>query len=208
MGSGLFMISAALFFTCSVGLSVERVGLGMGIGALVGLLSGVPIGRLADRRGPREVYLVTLCVQAAAITSPVLVRSFRLFALVVCLTEASALVIGRLSHLEPLGAPAGARQRSAMKDYPYLVSGARARPGPVPRHLQDRQRSGRHRLAVRSRPALHQLGRPGLVVAGRASTRSVTVSNRRRQCGSPSRLGEAARQSPVREARWWYGGRL
>ncbi|MFF5405564.1 MFS transporter [Streptomyces misionensis] len=87
VGSGVFMLSAALFYTRSVGLSLAQVGLGLGIGGLVGLLSGIPVGRLADRRGPREVYRLTLIVQAAAMAAMVLVHSFWLFVLVVCLTE-------------------------------------------------------------------------------------------------------------------------
>jgi MFS family permease len=47
----------------------------------------VPVGRLADRRGPREVYRFTLVLQAAAMASMVLVHSFWLFVLAVCLTE-------------------------------------------------------------------------------------------------------------------------
>jgi MFS family permease len=66
---------------------VAQVGLGMGVGAVVGLLSGVPVGRIADRRGPREVYLATLTVQALAMAMLVLVHSFWLFTAVVCLTE-------------------------------------------------------------------------------------------------------------------------
>lgn len=87
LGSGVFMLSAALFYTRVVGLSVGRVGVGLGIGGLAGLVSGVPVGRLADRRGPREVYRVTLLIQAAAMAAVVLVRSFWPFVLVVCATE-------------------------------------------------------------------------------------------------------------------------
>ncbi|KOV65561.1 MFS transporter [Streptomyces sp. MMG1121] len=87
LGSGVFMLSAAVFLTRSVGLSVAQAGLGMGVGAVVGLLSGVPVGRIADRRGPREVYLVTLTVQAVAMAMLVLVHSFWLFTAVICLTE-------------------------------------------------------------------------------------------------------------------------
>ncbi|MFI2200181.1 MFS transporter [Streptomyces sp. NPDC020192] len=87
LGSGVFTLTAAVFFTRSVGLSVAHVGLGMGVGAVVGLLSGVPVGRIADRRGPREVYMVTLTVQAIAMAMLVLVHSFWLFTAVICLTE-------------------------------------------------------------------------------------------------------------------------
>jgi ABC-type nitrate/sulfonate/bicarbonate transport system permease component len=53
VGSGMWMAAAALYFTRSVGLSVAEVGLGMGIGTAVGPLAGIPVGRLADGRGPR-----------------------------------------------------------------------------------------------------------------------------------------------------------
>ena len=90
LGSGMFMISAALFFTRAVGLSVAQVGLGMGTAALIGLLAGVPVGHLADRRGPREIYLATLALQAGAMTTLVLVHSFAAFVVVVCVSELAA----------------------------------------------------------------------------------------------------------------------
>ncbi|MEU9475969.1 MFS transporter [Streptomyces sp. NPDC048191] len=87
LGSGMFMLTAAVFFTRSVGLPVSQVGLGLGVGALVGLLSGVPVGRLADRRGPREIYMLTLTVQAVTMAMLALVHSFWLFTTLICLTE-------------------------------------------------------------------------------------------------------------------------
>lgn len=45
------MASAVLFFTRSVGLPLAQVALGMGIAAFVGMLAGIPVGHLADRRG-------------------------------------------------------------------------------------------------------------------------------------------------------------
>lgn len=87
IGNGLFMTGAALFFTRSVGLSVGRVGLGMGIAAIIGLFAGIPVGQIADRRGPRETYLLTLTAQSIAMAALVLVHSFWLFTVVVLLTE-------------------------------------------------------------------------------------------------------------------------
>ncbi|MEH0842228.1 MFS transporter [Micromonospora sp. CPCC 205711] len=87
VGNGLFMVSSALFFTRSVGLSVTQVGLGMGVAAVVGLLAGVPVGHVADRRGPREVYLLTLCAQAVMMAALVFVHSFGLFVAALCLGE-------------------------------------------------------------------------------------------------------------------------
>ncbi|MEV6425745.1 MFS transporter [Streptomyces sp. NPDC051662] len=90
IGNGLFMTGAALFFTRSVGLSVAQVGLAMGVAALVGLVAGVPAGRVADRHGPRETYLVIQCVQAAAMAALVLVHSFWAFVLTISLTQLAA----------------------------------------------------------------------------------------------------------------------
>ncbi|MGR6320609.1 MFS transporter [Micromonospora soli] len=87
IGSGVFMVSAALFFTRVVGLPLAQVGLGMGIAAAVGLFAGVPVGHLADRRGPREVYLWTLVIQGAAMAALVLVQSFWLVLVALCLGE-------------------------------------------------------------------------------------------------------------------------
>ncbi|MEV0456272.1 MFS transporter [Catellatospora methionotrophica] len=87
IGTGVFMTSAALFFTRSVGLPLAQVALGMGVAALVGMLAGMPVGHLADRRGPREIYLLTLIVRAVAMASLVFVHTFWLFVAVVCLTQ-------------------------------------------------------------------------------------------------------------------------
>ncbi|KUN74869.1 MFS transporter [Streptomyces canus] len=87
IGNGLFMTGSALFFTRSVGLSVAQVGAGMGAASLVGLAAGIPIGRLADLRGPKGTYIVTLVVQGVAMAALTLVRSFWLFVAVICVTQ-------------------------------------------------------------------------------------------------------------------------
>lgn len=189
LGTSMFSVSAAIFYTQVVGLSVAQVGLGMGVGALVGMLAGVPIGRLADQRGPREVYLLTLTVQAISMAALVLVRSFWLFVVLISLSAlaqaasqaarapivrrfagekptkfraylrsaanlagslgalfaglviqlnthsiyvvlivgnaasflVSAAVISRLPRMDPLAAPAGAKRRPVLKDYPFVA---------------------------------------------------------------------------------------
>ena len=87
IGSGVFMVTAALFFTRVVGLPLAQVGLGMGVAAGAGLLAGVPVGHLADRRGPREVYLGMLVIQGAAMGALLVVRSFWLVLVVLCVGE-------------------------------------------------------------------------------------------------------------------------
>ncbi len=90
LGSGLFMTSGALFFTRSVGMSVSRVGLGLGIGAFAGLLASIPVGHIADRRGPRESYMATLAVEGIAMSSLVFVHKFPVFVAAICLVELAA----------------------------------------------------------------------------------------------------------------------
>ncbi|WP_370421837.1 MFS transporter [Streptomyces sp. QH1-20] len=81
-GSGLFLPVSALFFTRSVGLAPTEVGMGLAVAGLIGLAAAVPIGRIADRFGPRGTYAVTLLGQAAATASFALVHSLWAFVLV------------------------------------------------------------------------------------------------------------------------------
>lgn len=87
VGIGVFMTSAVLFFTRSVGLPLAQVALGMGAAALVGMLAGIPTGHLADRRGPREIYLLTLVVRAVTTAALVFVHTFWPFVVLVCLNQ-------------------------------------------------------------------------------------------------------------------------
>jgi MFS family permease len=65
-GTGLIITAAMLYGIKVVHLTPARTGLALTIAGLVGLLSSMPIGRLADLRGPREVFALSLLVQAAA----------------------------------------------------------------------------------------------------------------------------------------------
>ncbi|MFF5224933.1 MFS transporter [Micromonospora sp. NPDC000212] len=87
IGSGVYMVSAALYFTRVVGLPLAQVALGLGLAAGVGLFAGVPVGHIADRRGPREVYLGLLVIQAIAFTALVFTRSFWLILPALCVAE-------------------------------------------------------------------------------------------------------------------------
>ena len=65
-GTGLIFTALTLYGVRVVHMTAARTGLAMTIAGLISLLATMPIGRLADRRGPRDVYRVTLFVLGAA----------------------------------------------------------------------------------------------------------------------------------------------
>jgi MFS family permease len=88
-GTGLFLAVSTIYLTRHVGLSGGQVGLGLGAAALVGLATVVPLGRLADQRGARPVYVALQCYRAAVFAGYPLVNSFGSFLLVACLAGAA-----------------------------------------------------------------------------------------------------------------------
>ncbi|ARE73343.1 MFS transporter [Streptomyces sp. NPDC059558] len=82
VGSGLYITGGTLFFTRTVGLSVEQTALGLTVGTGVGLALMMVFGRLADRFGPKLVYVSLLVVQAAMMAVFTQVRSFSWFLVV------------------------------------------------------------------------------------------------------------------------------
>ena len=83
LGSGLYLAGSMLFFTRVVGLGVVDVGTGLGIAMFVGVLSGVPLGQLADRYGPRGLYVGTQLLQAGAMFLFPFARTFPEFLAIV-----------------------------------------------------------------------------------------------------------------------------
>ncbi len=81
-GNGIFFTLSALYFTRIVGFSVVQVGTGLSIAAGVAILAGIPMGHLADRRGPREVMVALLVLTAACSGLYLLVQSWWQFVLV------------------------------------------------------------------------------------------------------------------------------
>ncbi|MEU0585667.1 MFS transporter [Streptomyces sp. NPDC006132] len=79
VGSGLYLTTSTLFFTRVVGLPVHQVASGLTVAGIVALAGAVPLGRLADRFGPRRTYTVLLGVQFATMAALAFARSFPAF---------------------------------------------------------------------------------------------------------------------------------
>ncbi|SMF54564.1 MFS transporter [Streptomyces sp. Amel2xC10] len=58
IGTGLYLAGSAVFFVRSVGLTAAQVGLGLAVSGVVGFLTTVPIGALADRFGAKPTLVV------------------------------------------------------------------------------------------------------------------------------------------------------
>lgn len=84
VGDGAFYVTSALYFTHVVGLAPARVGLGLTIAWAVGSLAGVPLGRLADRRGPRGTAVLLALATGLAVAAFLVVRGFVPFVLAAC----------------------------------------------------------------------------------------------------------------------------
>ncbi|MFJ4871195.1 MFS transporter [Streptomyces sp. NPDC088757] len=113
VGDGAFYVSSALYFTRVVGLSAPQIGAGLAVAWAVGSLAGVPLGHLADRRGPRGTAVLLALATAASVASFLVLRSFVPFlcAAVAYATAQSGLAAARQALLAGLVGPA-ARTRA------------------------------------------------------------------------------------------------
>jgi MFS family permease len=74
--NGILLSVAVLYFTRTVGISADKVGLALSIGTVCGLMAAIPAGRLADARGPRNVTVVLLCLLGVFVCGYPLVGDF------------------------------------------------------------------------------------------------------------------------------------
>ncbi|KUM79833.1 MFS transporter [Streptomyces curacoi] len=104
IGDGAYYVTSALYFTHVVGLAPARVGLGLTVAWAVGSLAGVPLGRLADRRGPRGTAVLLALATALAVASFLVVRGFVPFVVAACAyaTAQSGLAAARQALLAGL----------------------------------------------------------------------------------------------------------
>jgi MFS family permease len=76
------MTVSVLYFNRIIGLSIPQVGLGLTVAGLFGLLSAVPMGHLADRRGPRTLFVVLSLLVCGTSLLYLLVQTFWQFLVV------------------------------------------------------------------------------------------------------------------------------
>ncbi|MFD2689020.1 MFS transporter [Streptomyces phyllanthi] len=84
VGDGAYYVCSALYFSRIVGLTPTQIGGALTLGWAIGACAGVPLGHLADRRGPRGIAMLLSGATAAAVASFLFVRSFSAFLLAVC----------------------------------------------------------------------------------------------------------------------------
>ncbi|MGH3757864.1 MFS transporter [Actinophytocola sp.] len=82
-GFGTMVAVAVLYFTRAVDIPPERVGLGMTIAALCGMVASPLAGRAADRFGARDAAIVLVTVQGVAVSCYALVGGFVPFVIAV-----------------------------------------------------------------------------------------------------------------------------
>ncbi|MFJ8692166.1 MFS transporter [Streptomyces roseolilacinus] len=104
VGDGAYYVTSALYFTHVVGLAPARIGLGLTVAWAVGSVVGVPLGRVADRRGPRGTAVLLALATGAAVASFLVVRGFLPFLAAACLyaTAQSGLAAARQALLAGL----------------------------------------------------------------------------------------------------------
>ncbi len=90
-GTGLIITAMTLYAIRVVHLTAARAGLALTIAGLVGLLAAMPIGRLADRRGPRDVLRLALVLLGAAAASYVFLAHNFVSYLIVAIVDGTAL---------------------------------------------------------------------------------------------------------------------
>ncbi|MFD9220641.1 MFS transporter [Streptomyces sp. NPDC060064] len=84
LGDGAYYVCSALYFSRIVGLSPAQIGLGLTVAWAIGSVAGVPLGHLADRRGPRSTAVLLALATATSVASFLFVRSFAPFLLAAC----------------------------------------------------------------------------------------------------------------------------
>ncbi|MFJ8477723.1 MFS transporter [Kitasatospora sp. NPDC094011] len=124
LGTAAFLATAPLYALRVIGLPIGQVGLGLGVAGVVGLLAGPPVGHLADRRGPRGVFLGTLLIQAVSMLSLLFAHSFVAFTAAMAVTDLAGASGGaaRGPMIRRFGGDDVPRFRSYLRSTAFLAS--------------------------------------------------------------------------------------
>jgi MFS family permease len=79
VGDGAYYVCSTLYFSRIVGLSPAQIGMALTLGWAVGAVVGVPLGHLADRRGPRGLAALLSAATGLAVGTFLFVDSFGAF---------------------------------------------------------------------------------------------------------------------------------
>jgi MFS family permease len=79
IGYGVYLTAGVLYLTRVVHLPAAQVGIGLTVAGAVSLAAGIPVGHLADRRGARTVYALTLGLGGVSMAGLCLAREFWTF---------------------------------------------------------------------------------------------------------------------------------
>ncbi len=142
VGNGLFFSVSALFFTRAVGISTTQLGVGLTAGGICGALAAVPVGRAADRWGPKKVVGGLWLIQAAGMVAYGAVHSFALFLPLVCLVVMADRSSGagyRILVAKALSERSRVRARSQLRAVANVGMGTGAALGAVALQADTRQ---------------------------------------------------------------------
>lgn len=79
IGYGIYVTAGVLYFTRAVHLPAAQVGIGLTVAGAVSLAAGMPVGHLADRRGARAIYALTLGLGAVSMAGLCFAHEFWTF---------------------------------------------------------------------------------------------------------------------------------
>jgi MFS family permease len=88
VGSGMFLAGATLYFVTVVGLPATQVGIVLSAASALGLVTTVPLGRLADRFDPTVVYVALLMIRGAGYAGYAFIESLWPYAVLTCVLTA------------------------------------------------------------------------------------------------------------------------
>ncbi|MFD8599626.1 MFS transporter [Kitasatospora sp. NPDC059646] len=89
IGTGLYLAGSAVFFVRSVGLTNAQVGLGLAVSGVVGFLTTVPIGALADRFGAKPTLVLLQLWRAGGFVALAFAEGMVSFTVVSCCLAAA-----------------------------------------------------------------------------------------------------------------------